>query len=129
MNERGAVGPRLVRSFRTGQRVRPTRRTRPSSLFPGEVTGIPASARITVQRAGHETKRCTVEKRQEVEMAQLDAPVRFVWTTNGRVRRVDEPITPERLEAIARLLERASAAFNRGDTETRRKGQGKTETE
>lgn len=62
-------------------------------------------------------------------MAQMDAPVRFVWTTNGRVRRVDEPITPERLEAIARLLERASAAFNHRDTETRRKEADKTETE
>lgn len=62
-------------------------------------------------------------------MAQLDAPVRFVWTTNGRVRRVDEPITPERLEAIAQLLRAASDAFNRGETESRRKGKGKTETE
>lgn len=101
----------------------------PSSLLPGEVTGIPASARMTVQRPGHETKRCTVGNRKEDEMAQIEAPVRFVWTTNGRVRRVDEPITRERLEAISRLLERASAAFNHRDTETRRKGEGKTETE
>lgn len=62
-------------------------------------------------------------------MAQVEAPVRFVWTTNGRVRRVDEPITPERLEAIARLLERASAAFNHKDTKARRNKEDRESTE
>jgi hypothetical protein len=81
-----------------------------------------------VQRRGHEPKRCTVGKRKEGEMVPTEAPapVRFVWTTNGRVRRVEEPITPERLEAIALLLERASAAFNQRDAETRRKEAGRT---
>lgn len=60
---------------------------------------------------------------------EAPAPVRFVWTTNGRVRRVDEPITPERLEAISCILELASAAFNHRGAETRRKETGKTETE
>lgn len=56
-------------------------------------------------------------------MARIEAPApaRFVWTTNGRVRRVEEPITADRLEAISRLLERASAAFNHRDTETQKK--------
>jgi hypothetical protein len=49
--------------------------------------------------------------------SEVPAPVRFVWTTNGRVRRVDEPITPEQLEAIAQLLRAASEAFNHRDTE------------